>query len=114
MGYHEFVGGVVEYTTDPAGAMCQVRPGLNMSDLQEMFLVNSLVCGTGQPVPMLIATGEHGDVDWVDLLKYNQDDDCLEKWKDPATFKKVEDLQRKLIARLKEISKEIEDRNKTR
>merc|ERR1712183_944305 len=32
--FHEFVGCVVSYTTDPAGASLQVRPGLDMCDLQ--------------------------------------------------------------------------------
>merc|ERR1712238_448524 len=45
--YHEFVGYVVAYTTDPAGGSLQVRPGLDMADLQEFLAVNSLVAGTG-------------------------------------------------------------------
>jgi len=59
--WHEFVGNVIGYVADPAGAALQVRPGHNMADLQQVTQMLSLVASTGAPMPMF------GD-DWSRLL----------------------------------------------
>merc|ERR1712151_1376766 len=103
---HEFVGCVVSYTTDPAGAALQVRPNLNMADLQEFVQVNSLVAGTGMPMPMLVPTGVEGDKPWLPLLNLTgtQDESC---------FAKVTALYHTLQEKLKRLSAEIKRKNET-
>lgn len=65
---HNFVGNVVEYTTDPAGACFQVRPGRDMCDLQQFIMVNSLVVTTATDMPMLTPRGEPGDDSWCEQM----------------------------------------------
>jgi len=97
---HEFVGNVVSYTTDPAGAALQVRPSLNMADLQQFVQVNSLVAGTGMPMPMLVPSGQAGDLDWFQLL-------------DPPSeiSPMVEQLYKKLMDDLRTVSNTVRARN---
>jgi len=103
--YHEYVGYVVTYTTDPAGAVPQVRPGRNMTDIQEMLGVNGLVAGTGIPMPMFVPSGTAGDEEWLPIL------DITAGGQDPSKFKKVTDLYHTFMAKLKHISAEIAKRN---
>mmetsp|Transcript_115061 Transcript_115061/g.372159 ORF Transcript_115061/g.372159 Transcript_115061/m.372159 type:complete len:654 (-) Transcript_115061:255-2216(-) len=104
--YHELVGYVVAYTTDPAGAALQVRPSLDMADLQEFLAVNSLVAGTGTPMPMLVPSGEPGDEDWLYQL-----DLTAKGGQDPRKFQEVSRCYRIFMDRFKQISKTIEKRN---
>ncbi|CAK0802440.1 unnamed protein product [Prorocentrum cordatum] len=97
---HEFVGGVVGYTTDPAGAVLQVRPGLDMAGLQQFVQVNSLVAGTGMPMPMLMPSGQPGDEDWLPQLRLGQASDVH-----------VERLHAELMRDLGAVSTAIGQRN---
>eukprot|EP00931_Biecheleriopsis_adriatica_P033221 TRINITY_DN19287_c0_g2_i1.p1 TRINITY_DN19287_c0_g2~~TRINITY_DN19287_c0_g2_i1.p1 ORF type:complete len:1157 (-),score=244.32 TRINITY_DN19287_c0_g2_i1:492-3911(-) len=103
---HEFVGGVVEYTTDPAGAVMQVRKGLDMSDLQQFVIINSLVASTGAPMPMLIASGEEGDEEWLPQL-----DLTAATAKGAEHFAAVSRLQQCFIEELKTVSGNVQKRN---
>jgi len=100
--YHELVGDVVAYTTDPAGAALQVRPGRNMADLQQFMQVNSLVAGTGTPMPMFVPSGEVGDEDWLPHLSTS----------DGKAFSQVSALYSTLMDRLRRISSEVKWRNR--
>jgi hypothetical protein len=97
---HEFVGGVVGYTTDPAGAALQVRPGLDMAGLQQFVQVNSLVAGTGMPMPMMIPSGQEGDEDWLPQLLLGQ-----------ASDERVKKLHAELMRDLHAVSAAIGKRN---
>eukprot|EP00927_Polykrikos_kofoidii_P003556 TRINITY_DN11429_c0_g1_i1.p1 TRINITY_DN11429_c0_g1~~TRINITY_DN11429_c0_g1_i1.p1 ORF type:complete len:1192 (-),score=142.78 TRINITY_DN11429_c0_g1_i1:30-3605(-) len=102
---HKFAGMVVAYTTDPAGAALQVRPGRDMADLQQLVQVNSLVAGTGMPMPMLVPSGQAGDEDWADQL------DITDAGRDPAIFRKVRHLYDELMEGLRNISARVRKRN---
>eukprot|EP00933_Yihiella_yeosuensis_P039804 TRINITY_DN33985_c0_g1_i1.p1 TRINITY_DN33985_c0_g1~~TRINITY_DN33985_c0_g1_i1.p1 ORF type:complete len:872 (+),score=172.75 TRINITY_DN33985_c0_g1_i1:712-3327(+) len=105
--YHEMVGDVVEYTTDPAGAMLQVREGLDQCDVQQFVQVNSLVAGTGTPMPMFMASGRPGDEDWLHQL-----DLTVVGGRGASEFEKISVLHKTLMEDLHKVSKLIESRNK--
>mmetsp|Transcript_15068 Transcript_15068/g.40622 ORF Transcript_15068/g.40622 Transcript_15068/m.40622 type:complete len:1094 (-) Transcript_15068:78-3359(-) len=104
--YHELVGDVVAYTTDPAGAALQVRPGADMADLQEFLQVNSLVAGTGTPMPMFVPSGEKGDEDWLCQLDLSKGG-----VHSPKHFEEVSSLYRTMMDRMREISQDVRRRN---
>jgi len=108
--YHEFVGGVVEYTTDPAGAFFQVRAGRNMADTQQLIMTNSLVSATGIPMPKFIATGVAGDVDWLNHLDLTGGS-VRPGWDAPEKFQAITKMRENLINELKTISELIKGRN---
>mmetsp|Transcript_48852 Transcript_48852/g.91421 ORF Transcript_48852/g.91421 Transcript_48852/m.91421 type:complete len:296 (+) Transcript_48852:2-889(+) len=99
-GYHEFVGNVIGYVSDPLGGFLQVRPELNMADKQHMIQALSLAASTGSPMPRFID-------DWSYLLdlgraaKVNRYEEAM------VLFKKMQDA-------LKELSKTNKQRNETR
>jgi len=99
--YHELVGDVVVYTTDPAGAALQVRPGRDMADIQQFFQVNSLVAGTGTPMPMFVPSGEPGDEDWLSHLDTGE----------IAKLPQVSAIYKTMMDRLKQVSAQIHKRN---
>mmetsp|Transcript_91631 Transcript_91631/g.200871 ORF Transcript_91631/g.200871 Transcript_91631/m.200871 type:complete len:1147 (-) Transcript_91631:374-3814(-) len=105
---HELVGYVVAYTTDPAGAGLQVRPGMNMADLQQFIAVNSLVAGTGTPMPMLVPSGQPGDEDWLHQL--DMTGKGTEQYP-PEKFEEVSKHYRNLMDRFRQISNSIRKRN---
>jgi len=105
---HKFVGDVVVYTTDPAGAAMQVRAGLDMCDLQQFVQVNSLVAGTGTPMPMFVASGQEGDEEWLSNLNLTE-----EAGQEPAAYAEVKKLHGSLMARLKQVSANVKKRNKS-
>eukprot|EP00445_Apocalathium_hangoei_P001813 CAMPEP_0203843458 /NCGR_PEP_ID=MMETSP0359-20131031/2600_1 /ASSEMBLY_ACC=CAM_ASM_000338 /TAXON_ID=268821 /ORGANISM="Scrippsiella Hangoei, Strain SHTV-5" /LENGTH=1059 /DNA_ID=CAMNT_0050758227 /DNA_START=66 /DNA_END=3245 /DNA_ORIENTATION=+ len=105
-GYHELVGYVVAYTTDPAGGSMQVRPGLDMADLQELLAVNSLVAGTGTPMPMFVPSCEPGDEDWLPQL-----DLTAKGGYDTKHFAEVSKLYANMMSEMKQISASVKTRN---
>lgn len=107
---HEFVGGVVEYTTDPAGAFFQVRHKRNMADMQQLIMTNSLVSATGIPMPKLIASGDAGDVDWLHHLDLTGGS-VRPGWEAKEKFEAITKLRAKLIEELHTISELIKGRN---
>lgn len=100
---HEIVGDVVEYTTDPAGAALQVRSGADMADLQQFLQVNSLVAGTGTPMPMFVPSGETGDEEWLPQLDIGLDGG--------RPFAQVSALYKTLMETLRRLSAEVRQRN---
>jgi hypothetical protein len=103
--FHNFVGSVAEYTTDPAGAFFQVRDDrASMCDMRQMILVNSLVATTGTPMPKLIAREVEGDMPWVDQLNLG----------DPVKYGKIKGDYDEFMTRLYEISEQVKRRNRTR
>jgi len=109
--YHKLVGGVVEYSTDPAGAVMQVRPGLDMSDMEELVEVNSLVSGTGTPMPMLVPSGIRGDADWLGHLDLRGAAAGGQRQHAEQAYRAVEQLYRALMADLRAASAAVQRRN---
>jgi len=98
--HHELVGSVCQYVTDPSGISLQVRKGMDMADMQQTIAACSLAASTGSPMPMLMD-------DWSFLLD-------LGSHVKVNKFGDVKILFDSLMTRLKEVSSEIQERNKTR
>lgn len=98
-GYHEIVGQVVPYTTDPAGAALAVRPGQSMADTQTLIAMNGLVASTGTPMPKFLD-------DWTPILDATA-------W-DGKRNKATKILREAMVVRMKEVSVEIKQRNESR
>merc|ERR1712217_310725 len=104
--YHKLAGGVVGYTTDPEGAGMQVRPNLDMCDTRHFVQVNSLVAGTGTPMPMLVPSGQPGDEEWCSQLDLSQEDGTrAQEWT------KVKELHKTFMHKLKEQSNAVRAKN---
>ncbi|CAK0892429.1 unnamed protein product [Prorocentrum cordatum] len=99
--FHEFVGGAVEYVTDPGGLFLQVRPGQTMADMQHMVQAQSLTAATGSPMPKLSG-------DWSYLL------DLGHSAGTNKLFERVRVLHGGLARRMREVSAEIAERNTRR
>merc|ERR1712083_519390 len=102
--YHKFAGGVVGYTTDPQGAAMQVRKDLDMCDVRHFVQVNSLVAGTGTPMPMLLSSNQPGDVCWLESLEIPNM---------APQFARVKVLFEAFMTKLRDLSGEICKRNQS-
>jgi len=98
--YHELVGGAIEFVMDPSGLFFQVRHGQNMADKQHMIQALALTASTGSPMPKLSG-------DWSYLLDLGPD-------AKNNHFTEARKLFDTFQARMREVSAEIEDKNKKR
>lgn len=99
--FHEFVGGAVEFCTDPSGLFFQVRPGQDMADMQHMMQALSLTASTGCPMPKLSG-------DWSYLLDLGSSSGTRSR------FEEARELHGAFRRRMHEVSAEIAERNKRR
>jgi len=99
--FHEFVGTVIGYSTDPAGGALNVRPDVVMADKQSFMQSLCLVSSTGRPMPLYLD-------DWSFLL------DLGEGSVFPNKFQEAKALWQKMSDELWQLSAEVSAKNRER